>query len=154
MSGFLGQYLCKIDAKGRIKIPTGLKKQLESSNKGRFVVNFGFEKCLHLYPKDEWKRISTKVKQLNTFEKKKRDFVRFFFRGATEVQMDTADRILIPRHLLDYAGIKKELYLAAQVSIIEIWDKPTYDKMISVDSDEYSNLGEIVMGDGELNADK
>jgi len=147
MAGFLGEYYCKVDAKGRIKVPTALKKQLEPAANGRFVVNRGMEKCLSLYPFNEWDKITTKVNKLNTFEKKKRAFVRYFYRGATEVALDATDRLLLPKHLFEYADIKGEVLLTAQKSIIEIWNPKQYEEMLAMDSDEFADLAEDVMGD-------
>ena len=121
--GFLGEYEVKVDAKGRIKLPAALKKQLHPSAQGKFVVNRGFEKCLTLYPHNEWEVVSAKVSRLNTFEKKKREFVRFFLRGATEVVLDNIDRLNLPNHLLEYADVKDECLLTAANNKLEIWNK-------------------------------
>src|SRR5580658_8540227 len=108
MAGFLGEYLCSLDNKGRVKLPAGLKGQLAPENNGRFVINRGFEQCLTMFPWEEWQKISARVSKLNTFEKKKREFVRYFYRGATEITLDTTDRLLLPKHLMEYAGITKD----------------------------------------------
>lgn len=146
MAGFLGQYPCKLDNKGRIKIPTGLKKQFDPEIKGRFVISRGFEKCLILYPINEWRKITAKLDKLNMFVRKNREFVRYFYRGATELQLDNADRLLLPKHLLGYANIDKETLLTAQSNTIEIWDHETYEGIMSGDSDEFADLAEEVMG--------
>lgn len=147
--GFLGEHECKIDAKGRIKLPTAIKKQLHPSTKGRFVVNRGFEQCLVLYPFDEWERVRSKVDHLNTFKKKERNFVRYFYRGATEVALDGTDRLNLPKHLLEYGSIKKDALLTAHKNVIEIWNIKLYEKAMRMDSDEFAELAEEVMGDAE-----
>ncbi|MDX2002662.1 MAG: division/cell wall cluster transcriptional repressor MraZ [Chitinophagales bacterium] len=144
---FLGEHLCSLDNKGRLKLPVGLKSQLAPENNGRFVLNRGFEKCLTLYPWDEWQRISAKVNKLNTFVKKNRDFARFFFRGATELVLDSTDRLNLPKHLMDLAGIKNEALLTARANIIEIWEPKAYEAVVNEDSDQYSDLAGEVMGD-------
>ena len=149
MPGLLGEYQLKLDAKGRLKLPSGLKKQLEPADNGRFVINRGFEKCLVLYPFNEWEQVSAKVNKLNRFVKKNREFIRYFFRGATEVQLDSSDRLNLPNHLLEYADVKKELLLAANNNIIEIWNKKRYDELMEIDSDDFADLAEDVMGDDE-----
>lgn len=151
MSGFLGEYPVTIDAKGRLKIPTSLKKQLDPAIKGRFIINRGFEKCLVLYPFDEWEKITARVNKLNTFKKEHRDFVRIFYRGATELVIDGADRILLPKHLLEFAGIKADALLAARNAVIEMWNPKTYDGQMKVDSDQFADLAERVMGSQDLN---
>lgn len=147
MSGFLGEYEVRIDVKGRVKLPSGLKKQLNPETKGRFVVNRGFEKCLVLYPYNEWQAVSAKVNKLNRFVRKNREFIRYFFRGATEVLLDSSDRLNLPNHLLQYAGVKKEGLLAANENIIEIWNKQHYEKLMTMESDDFADLAEEVMGD-------
>ena len=107
----LGEYECKIDAKGRMRMPSGLIAQLgeleEEDQQHTFVINRGFEKCLMLYPQDVWDKITAEINQLNLYNKKNRDFVRYFYRGATEVSPDGADRILLSKRLLAYAGVEK-----------------------------------------------
>lgn len=147
MSGLLGEHICTLDSKGRLKLPAALKGQLSPEINGRFVVNRGFEKCLTLYPWDEWQKVSARVNKLNTFEKKKREFVRYFFRGATEVGLDSADRLLLPKLLTGYAGVEKEVLLTARNNVIEIWNKDTYEELMAIDSDAFADLAEDVMGD-------
>lgn len=146
LSSFLGEYPAKLDAKGRVKIPTGLGKQLPEGDK-RFVINRGFEDCLTLYPWQEWDRFSKRVsKKLNPFNKKHRAFLRVFFRGATEVALDASDRLLIPKSLQEHAGISKEVVLFAHTNKVELWDKSKYSQSLEMDSDEFSDLAEEVMG--------
>ncbi|HEY9562091.1 MAG TPA: division/cell wall cluster transcriptional repressor MraZ [Anseongella sp.] len=146
MTQFLGEYECKIDSKGRIMLPVGLRKQVSPEAQERFVVNRGFEKCLALYPYDEWQRISAEVNKLNLYNKKNRDFARYFFRGATELSLDGNGRVLMPKPLLGYAGIGTELVLFAYSNRIEIWDKQLYDNLLTDEPEDFSALAEEVMG--------
>ena len=114
MSQFLGEFECKVDPKGRIMLPAGLKKQLSPAAEGRFVINRGFEKCLVLYPLNEWQTISAEVNKLNLYNKKNRDFARYFFRGASELMLDGTNRLLLPKALTEYAAIDKDLILFYQ----------------------------------------
>ncbi|MFN5704241.1 MAG: division/cell wall cluster transcriptional repressor MraZ, partial [bacterium] len=108
MSHFLGEYECKIDPKGRVMLPAGLKKQLSPEAQDRLVINRGFEKCLVLYALNEWKIISDEVNSLNLYSKKNREFARYFFRGASELSLDANNRFLLPKNLLEYASIEKD----------------------------------------------
>src|SRR3546814_18319520 len=85
MTQFLGEYECKIDSKGRIMLPVGLRKQVSPEAQERFVVNRGFAQCLALYPYEDWQRISAEVNQLTFSNKKNRDLAPYFFRGANEL---------------------------------------------------------------------
>ena len=94
-----GEYDCKMDAKGRLKLPTGLLRQLGSSGSISFVLNRGFEKCLMLYPKEVWDKKAQEVNQLNIYIPRNRQFVRYFYRGASQLVTDSAERILLKRAL-------------------------------------------------------
>ena len=146
MAQFLGEYECNLDAKGRIKLPISLKKQLNPTANGRFVINRGFEKCLILWPFDQWEKVIGRVNKLNTFRRKERAFVRYFYRGATEIVMDATDRLNLPKPLFSYARIDKSVLLCAQNDVIEIWNKQLYEDLLSIDSDAFADLAEEVMG--------
>lgn len=146
MARFLGEYYCKVDSKGRIMLPAGLKKQIPPEANDLFVINRGFEKCLVLYTKNEWNIITEEINKLNTYVKKNRDFIRYFYRGATELTLDSVNRLLIPKSLLAYAGIEKEVVLFAHTNKIEIWDAKTYENLISNEPEDFSDLAEQVMG--------
>lgn len=146
MTNLIGEFECRIDAKGRFMLPAGLKKQMPPEVQDRFVINRGFEKCLVLYPQNVWKVISDEVNQLNLYNKKNRDFVRYFYRGATEMVLDSANRLLLPKQLTVYAGIEKEIVLSAFSNRIEIWSKGVYDKLLMNEPEDFSSLAEEVMG--------
>ena len=99
-----------------------------------------------LYPDAVWKQISDEVNALNLYNKKNRDFVRYFYRGAQELLLDSADRILIPKRLLEYAGIEKDLILSAYNGRIEIWAKDDYDTMLDQEPTDFSDLADDVLG--------
>lgn len=146
MANFIGEFECKIDVKGRILLPAGLKKQLAPEAQEKFVVNRGFEKCLVLYPLNEWTVISTEINQLNLYTKKNRDFVRYFYRGASELSLDNTNRLLFPKQLLEYADIDKDVVLFAYSNRIEVWAKGLYDNLLTDEPEDFSQLAEDVMG--------
>ena len=155
MANFIGEFECKIDAKGRVMIPSGLRKQLDPAAQERFVLNRGFEKCLVLYPKNEWEHISAEVNKLNQYVKKNREFVRYFYRGASELGLDSTGRILFPKRMLDYATVEREVVLFAYSNRIEVWDKSTYDGLLTDEPDDFAALAEEVMGNaGNNNEDE
>jgi len=146
MTNFIGEFDCKIDAKGRLMVPAGLRKQLDPAANESFVVNRGFEPCLVLYPKNDWERISSEVNQLNQYVRKNREFVRYFYRGATELSLDGNGRVLLPKRLQQYGKIEKEVVLFAYSDRIEIWDKDTYENLLTDEPEDFANLAEEVMG--------
>lgn len=154
MTQFLGEYECKLDPKGRLMLPAGLKKQLSPEAQDRFVINRGFEKCLVLYPLNEWKVISDEVNQLNLYAKKNREFARYFFRGASELSLDATSRLLLPKSLLEYASIDKEIVLFAYSNRIEVWSKSNYDVLLNEEPEDFANLAEEVMGKTKPNSNE
>lgn len=134
-----------MDAKGRMKMPSQLLRQLGEAATHGFVMNRGFEPCLVLYPKAEWERITAELDTLNPYDPKNRRFVRYFFRGATEMQADSADRILIPKKLHEYAAIDKDVIVFAYLNKIEIWSPTHYDAFIEEQSEDFSELAANVM---------
>jgi MraZ protein len=147
----LGEYDCKIDPKGRMRLPSGLIGQLGERESYTFVINRGFENCLMLYPIEVWEEISKKINQLNTYGRKEREFVRYFYRGASKITMDAADRILLTKGLLDYAGIDKDVVLSAFNDSIEIWSKDQYDNMLDNEPDNFADLAEELLGSSKTN---
>lgn len=148
MINLLGEYDCKIDAKGRLSLPTGLKKQLESLVHEGFVVNRDIhEKCLVLYPQQEWDKVSAQLAKLNRFIRKNALFIRKFNNGATPIQVDGSGRILIPKPLAAHAMLQKEVTVIGNGERVEIWSKEQYNEMLNSDEINISELAEEVMGD-------
>lgn len=147
MLNLLGEYDCKLDVKGRLALPSGLKKQLEEGLLKSFVVNRDiFEKCLVLYPSDEWKKVTGQLGKLNRFVRKNALFIRRFNNGATPLSLDASGRLLIPKALMDYAGLDKEVKVCGNGERIEIWSKDAYNSMLNEEID-FASLSEEVMGD-------
>ncbi|WP_010523202.1 division/cell wall cluster transcriptional repressor MraZ [Aquimarina agarivorans] len=147
MVNLIGTYECKADAKGRLMLPSAFKKQLDSVLSDGFVLKRSvFQPCVELYPKKEWDVLMQKLNKLNRFKKKNNDFIRRFTAGVKEIEVDATGRILIPKDLVAFAGIKKELVLSSAINIIEIWDKTRYEKAIDETADDFADLAEEVMG--------
>ena len=146
MTGFLGEFEVTVDAKGRFLLPAGFKKQLLEESANQFVINRGIESCLSLYPMQSWEPIFSEISQLNDFDPKVRDFRRYFLNGATQVELDSAGRLLLPKTLMEYAGLEKDIVLVSAVTKIEIWDKSKYKALFDNFSPEaYSKLANDVM---------
>lgn len=147
MNAIIGTYECKVDEKGRLMVPAALKKQLASALQDGFVLKRSvFQSCLELYPMTEWNIMMEKLNKLNRFVKKNNDFIRKFTAGVKIVEIDTTGRLLIPKDLVLFANISKDLVLSSAVTIIEIWDKELYEKSIDDSAVDFANLAEDVMG--------
>ena len=152
MHNFIGSYECKLDSKGRIMIPVAIKKQLNPIiSKGFVIKRAVFNNCLELYPIDEWNVLMERVNSLNRFNKKNNDFIRRFNAGVRTINIDSSGRLLIPKNLISYVNIKKEIVISSTVNILEIWDKSNYEKAIDEATIDFGSLAEEVMGNKDEN---
>ncbi|MCH4824030.1 division/cell wall cluster transcriptional repressor MraZ [Gramella lutea] len=151
MINLIGTYECKVDAKGRLLVPSALKKQLAPMMQNGFVIKRAvFQNCLELYPMEEWDVLMARMNRLNRFKKKNVDFIRKFTAGVKTVEVDTNGRLLIPKDLIGFAGIGKEIVLSSAINIVEIWDKEKYEQALDDSSDGFADLAEEVMGNDEF----
>ena len=147
MNTIIGTYECKVDAKGRLMIPAPLKKQLTASLQNGFVLKRSlFQPCLELYPMEEWDLMMNKINKLNRFVKKNNDFIRRFTAGVKIVEIDSLGRLLVPKDLVVFSKISKEVVFSSAVNIVEIWDKDLYEESINGDDLDFADLAEEVMG--------
>jgi MraZ protein len=143
----VGTYECKVDAKGRVLLPAPLKKQLSPSLQDGFVLKRSvFQPCLELYPMAEWDLMMSKINKLNRFVKKNNDFIRRFTAGVKVLEIDALGRLLVPKDLVSFANISKEIVFSSAVNIVEIWDKDLYEKSINGEDVDFADLAEEVMG--------
>jgi len=128
-------------------MPAPLKKQLTASLQSGFVLKRSvFQPCLELYPMEEWDAMMKKINKLNRFVKKNNDFIRRFTAGVKVVEVDALGRLLIPKDLVTFASISKDVVFSSAVNIVEIWDKDLYEKSISGEDMDFADLAEEVMG--------
>ena len=151
MVSVLGTYECKLDAKGRFMFPVQFKNQMGEELKRGFVIKRSiFKKCLELFPIEQWQTETAMVSKLNMFRKKNADFVTKFMAGVKPVELDGTGRLLIPKDLLRYGDITKEIVLTSVVNRIEIWDRSQYELAVDYDPDDFASLAEDVMGELEI----
>ena len=147
MINVIGTYECKADAKGRVMFPVSLKKQLKNVMGDGFVIKRSvFNKCLEIHPMSEWEKVVNQVNKLNRFVKKNNDFIRSYMAGLKVVDVDGSGRFLIPKDLLSFAGLQKQIVLSSSVNMIEIWDKDKYEASVAETLVGFGNLAEDVMG--------
>ncbi len=142
MPFFTGEYTCKIDAKGRMVLPSRMKSHLPEMENGELMVRRGFEPCLVVYTMSDYKKIYAKVSGLNEFNEAYRKLQRNFFRGNTQVDLDATGRFLIPKSMLQYASINKEAIVIGMGNRIEVWDPSSYDQYLISDPAEFSALAQ------------
>lgn len=152
MINILGTYECKADAKGRVMLPAALKKQMAPFINDGFVIKRSvFNKCLELHPMSEWDKIISEVNKLNRFVKKNNDFIRSYMSGLKIINIDSVSRLLIPKDLIAFASLDKEIVLSSSVNIIEVWDKELYEESVASSLKDFGSLTEEVMGNNVAN---
>lgn len=151
MVTFIGDYPCKMDAKGRVGIPSAFRKLLQSTSADRLVLRKNiYEPCLEIYPLEEWERQLNLIRsRINPYNRKHAAFLREFYRGTVEVQIDGNGRILIPKRMADYAQLEREIVLAGQDGKVEVWNQDAYEKG-GLDQDSYKDLADEVLGGGDF----
>ena len=151
MINIIGTYECKADAKGRVMFPSALKKQLQKVLGDGFVIKRSvFNQCLEIHPMQEWNEVVGQVNKLNRFVKKNNDFIRSYMAGLKVVDVDGSGRFLIPKDLLSFAGLQKQIVLSSSVNMIEIWDKDKYESSVAESLKDFGDLAEEVMGNQPL----
>lgn len=127
---FYGEYQHSVDPKGRVIVPSKFREGLGE----RFIITKGLDNCLFVYSLDEWGNLEAKLKTLPLSSKDARAFIRFFFSGATECEVDKQGRILVPSNLREYAGLEREIYIIGVSTRVEIWDKSKWETYSSDDN--------------------
>lgn len=135
---FIGQYTNKMDSKGRISMPIKFRENLGN----KFIITRGLDSCLFGYSLQEWQKIESKVKSLPITKKNARAFQRFFFSGATEVEIDKQGRINIPKALLEHASLNKDCVVNGVSNRIEIWDKYKWEIQLSESELAFEEIAE------------
>ena len=142
MAFFTSEFSCKLDAKGRLVLPSRMKANLPEATSNELFIREGFEPCLELYPLVEYKKIYSKIAGLNEFNAEFRKLQRNFFRGSATVELDSAGRLLIPKSMLQYGKLDKEVVVVGMGNRMEIWNPEDYEKFLINDPQELSELAE------------
>ncbi|QQR96845.1 MAG: division/cell wall cluster transcriptional repressor MraZ [Sphingobacteriales bacterium] len=144
MLAFTGHYEVKIDAKGRLKLPVDLLRQIPDETKNTYVLNKGLDNCLRLYPIQLWNQVTKELSRLSTFRTNERQFLRFFYQDATNIELDSSDRILIPKRLQEKVDIQSDIVILAYHDTIEIWSKAVYDSTIK-EPENYADMADNIL---------
>jgi MraZ protein len=154
MATFIGDYECKVVVKGRIILPMAFIKQMPVDAKDHFVLRKDiFENCLVIYSIEDWNIQLAKIrKRINPYNREHGMFIRNFFKGTAEIMMDSSNRILVPKRLMELIGAERDVVLAGQDGRIEIWDSETYNK-IAMSAEDFAKLAEKLMGGSETESE-
>ena len=140
---FLGEFVHTLDGKGRLTIPAKFRADVDTS----LVVTRGMDRCLAMFPMDEWEQLSSRVSDLPMTDRRARAFRRFLFASASKVSPDKQGRILIPPRLRQYAGLDGEVVVAGLNNYIEIWSTDAWQgERERVEGDELDVEGLAALG--------
>lgn len=142
---FVGNYKHSIDNKGRVAIPAKMRKFMSPEAQQSFMVIRGTQKCIDLFPLDVWQKITKDIQKLGYYNEEDAEFLRQYLSNATLETMDSQSRIPIPKVLLDYAGINKEVVIAGMMDKIEIWNVEDYEKKLSESTQSFAQIAQKVM---------
>lgn len=146
MAGFKGQAEYSVDDRGRIAIPAKMRSVLNPEAKSTFTITRGFERCIFLYPLDQWMVMEEQIGSLSTYNADARNFTRRIMMWAEEVSLDEKQgRIVIPKPLMEFAGIKDKGLVLGAYDRIEIWNPEVFEQYLNEETDDYETLAERVM---------
>ncbi len=144
---FYGEYEHTIDRKGRLIIPSRFREVMKEHYTERFVVTRGLDRCLFVFPEDEWRTQESRFRGLSFTKSEARRFNRIFFSGACELSCDRQGRVLIPPYLKEYAGIKRDVMLVGVSNRLEVWDKEEWRKFYEQNKESYEQIAEKLLPD-------
>ncbi len=146
MSSFKGSDTYTVDAKGRVSIPSKMRRNIEPGANLTFVITRGLEKCLYAYPLDEWRQLEETIRSLPQSKEQDRFFVRMLMQWSEEVQLDSQFRLLVPRSLMEFSEIEHEVFFIGVLDHIELWNPVNFRKYIESKKETYERVAEQVMG--------
>ena len=141
-SNYIGEYECKLDEKGRLRLPNMLIRQLGGSGTYSFVIMRGFGDYLRLFEEDRWKEYMIQLQNLSDHSSKDRMFIRLLMSSASKISLDSADRIMLTKKQKELAGMTKDVVISSVVNGFEIWDKKKYDAVLAEGMKSISDLAD------------
>ena len=144
----MGEFHHNIDEKNRLVIPSKFRSELGE----QFIITRGLDKCLFIYSMNEWNKLVSKLNTLPFTQKNARNFTRFFLSGAINAEFDRSGRVSITSPLIEYADINKECVIIGASDRLEIWSKESWDKFLSDNEENFSDIAENLFTTGDYNA--
>ena len=142
MAFFTSEHECKLDAKGRLVLPSRLKSVLPVASKKSIIIRKGFEPNLIIYPLHEFQNIYTRINSLNEFSSEQRKLKRNLFSSISQVDLDSNGRFLLPKSMISHTGLEKDVILVGMGNVIELWSPDNYKKYLINDANEFSKLAQ------------
>lgn len=138
---FLGTHTPRLDDKGRLFLPAKFRERLSTG----LVVTRGQERCLYVFPMDEFVKVTEQMQEAPTTSRAVRDYIRVFLSGASDEIPDKQGRVSVPAHLRQYAGLNRECTVIGTGSRVEIWDTDAWNEYLASTEQAYSEQSEEVI---------
>ncbi len=138
---FRGRFEHSIDEKGRLSVPVKFRENIVDNHGGRIVLT-NLPRCLVIYTPEQWESIEAKASNLSALKSNVQAFLRYFYSGATECDLDRQGRILIPPTLRSAAALDRQVVLAGMLNKIEIWSQERWDEEIQRAVDNFDQISE------------
>lgn len=142
---FYGEYEHGIDNKGRLIIPSKFRDAFKEYGIEKLYITRGLDKCLFLFTENEWRSQESKFKSMPFTKAESRKFNRLYFAGASQIECDKQGRILIPKYLKDYAGIKRDCMIVGISNRVEVWPKEAWLEYYNAAKDSFEEIAEKLM---------
>lgn len=146
---FKGQETYSVDEKGRVSVPAKIRKQLSPDADDTFVLTRGVDRCIVAYPLNEWKKYEERLMKLSAFQGEARSFLRSLLRWSEDVQIDRQNRIMLPKRLMDFAGITDRVTIIGMVDHLELWNPEELEQQVAEQERDFAQIAEKVMGQVE-----
>jgi len=142
---FYGEYEHTIDKKGRLIVPSRFRDSFKEYDVEKLYITRGLDKCLFVFTENEWKSQESKFRSISFTKSESRKFNRMYFAGATQIECDKQGRILIPKYLKDYAGIKRDVMIIGVSNRIEVWAKDDWQQYYNEAKGSFEDIAEKLM---------
>jgi MraZ protein len=155
MKILIGTYYSKLDGHGRVMLPKGLREQLKDMEENGFVLRRAtFFDNLELHPREEWEKWMKQLLKVNKTSRKKVQLISLINAGARLVHLDSNGRLQIPKDLIKLLGLKKEVVIASEGNILQIWDKKRYEQFWEENKNSFPDLMEELLDNDSSNDDE
>ncbi len=148
MGYFKGQETFSIDAKGRVSVPAKMRKSISPEANDVFVVTRGNDRCIVAYPMNEWRRYEEQFASLNQYNEKDRYFLRTILGWSEEVNLDSNQRLSIPKRHIEFAGLNGKVTIVGMIDHLELWAPEVFDAYLESQDEEYEEVASKVMNVG------
>jgi len=145
MAFFKGQEIYSLDSKGRVNIPVKMRKAMSPESQDTFTLLRGQEECIVAYPLDEWKKYEQKFSSLNQFIPENRYFLRTLLQWSEEVTLDAQQRIMLPKKLIEFAGLENKVMIIGMIDHIEFWNPEKFEEYMNRHETNFEDVSKQVM---------